>query len=150
MYPEIKKTVFINGHKIEVLITVTVQEGQDDFDALIDCDNQKEVMRMIDRGEIFAGSVFVTATALGLEGSDCLGGCSLVPNNAFNSAPFEASVKAVIDNHDMVENALADLTKAIQGQAKVLRAESKAALIKAKEFARFEVKRGEVSHETSN
>lgn len=109
MIKERKTTIEVNGTKVEALIMITVHEDQDAYDALIDCDDQAEVMRAVDRGELFGATVFVNASAFGLEGVDSLTGVGLVPNNAFNSEPFENSVNECIDSNGMIENALGDL-----------------------------------------
>jgi hypothetical protein len=123
------KVLTVNGHAVETVITVTVEE--DDQSILMDQDFETPKQReayasKVESGSIFCGHVAVTATALGLEGHDSIGGCELKPNNMFNSDPFEKSVNSVLKEYSLEQNAIDSLVTQLQDECTVLTRRAKA------------------------
>jgi hypothetical protein len=106
------KIIRVNNVDVPIEVIITVE---DDFEgALLDQDfetpgQRAEYVKKLDTGQLFAGIIVVEAIALGIIGIDTLGGCELVPNNLFNSEPFEASVQTYLSDYGMEENAINDL-----------------------------------------
>lgn len=108
----------VNGIKLKASIQIQVDEDRD-YD-LKYWDDPRDRQR-IKSGELFVAWVCVTATALEIEGTDSLSGCTLRPNNLFDSNPFETDLDAILTDNQMVENALSDLAKNIVARAKALK-----------------------------
>lgn len=125
-FKRFKKTVKLNGIEItaDIVINVVedhVPEAAHDFDFGNAAENEAYAKRFTNEsGDLFNGVITVTASAFGIEGFDALGGCHLNCNNLFNSDPFERDVNETIETHDMVNEALANLTDSIQAQAALL------------------------------
>lgn len=108
MIREQKRTIKVNGHEVNVLIVITIHEDNIDCaDLYFESEAQRtEYAAKFENGELFAGSIIVSAQALGLEGVDSLGACELVPNNLFDSKPFENSVNEYLKDYDLIDNAI--------------------------------------------
>jgi hypothetical protein len=125
IFKELTEELSINGHTIPVQVTIEVDEDiyvdpADDFNFGDEATNA-EYLERFRSGELFMGSITVTAKALGEVGSDHLGACHLCSNNAFNSAPFNTSVNNIVDDYQMVNRALLDLREMIISKAKLLK-----------------------------
>lgn len=108
----------INNNKVQVSVVIDVEEDVE-FD-LTDWDDARDITR-IKSGGLFVAYVRVTAKALGMEGIDSLGQCTLRPNNMFNSEPFETDLKMYLNEYQMIDNALEDLKTNLVNQAKLLK-----------------------------
>lgn len=122
-FKKLEKTLMINGNKVKAQVTITVEE--DDIDPAGDFDfgNEKENAEYLARfrsGELFVAVITVRATALGQEGTDCLGGCHIHSNNMFNSKPFDSDVESMIKDQCMIERATEELAKHIVDAANLL------------------------------
>jgi hypothetical protein len=116
---EFTETIKVNGIDVEVLIKIDVQEDScaDLMDQDFETDEQRaEYVSKIERGEIFAGGIIVTASALGLTGTDSIWGCELAPNNMFNSKPFEQSVEQYLEEYDLKQTAIIDLVNQLKSE----------------------------------
>lgn len=115
-FKKLSRTIIVNGNEVQVDVTVKVEE--DDIDPAGDFDfgdvaENKKYLERFRLGELFIGVITVEAKAHGESGSDVLGGCHLVANNYFDSKPFNKSVEEILESHDMVENALTELSNTL-------------------------------------
>lgn len=107
------KTIEINGHEVKVELSVEVENDNDVSlgDLSDDVEEQNDYMKRMERGDLMVAVVFVRARALGIEGSDVLGG-------VFVTEPSD--VTEAVQYHAMIESATDDLKKNILDQAKEL------------------------------
>ncbi len=122
-YKKFHKTITVNGHGVECLVKVLVNE--DSLEYLTDQDYENETQRLehlnrIESGEVFSAWIEVQVSALGLTAHDTLGACEIRSNNMFNSEPFESDVNQVLESNGLEENATNDLIKQIEAQHETL------------------------------
>lgn len=109
----------INGVKVPAEVSIQVEEDYD-YD-LTDWEDERD-RKAIKSGKFFVACIVVTAKALGVDGLDSLGACTLRPNNMFDSKPFEDDLNGMLTDHGMINNALDDLKNNIISQANLLKA----------------------------
>ena len=96
-------TIMVNNQPLEVALTFDINE---DYDCLYDANR-------IPTPGTFCAYIVVTASAMGLEGFDSLGGCEIPCNNMFDSSKFENGVASILSDYKLVENAIEHLTDQI-------------------------------------
>lgn len=123
MFKAYKREVEMCEQLVEVEFTITVDEDDISIDDDIDGNpaDATEYKARFERGELFIGVITVTAKALGVSGTDVLGGCHLHANNAFNSIPFNSDVEQTLSDHGMEQSALDELMTNIREFANKLR-----------------------------
>lgn len=124
---EFKKTnriVKINGHDVEVTLTVRVEEDfyrpEGDFD-FGNAKANEEYLERFKRGELFMAFISVTATALGETGHDGLGACHIHSNNFFDSTKFNDDIEQVLKDYALESNAIKELINNIKSKAGILK-----------------------------
>lgn len=115
MKPFIKK-IQINGIDVNVAISIEVDETDGFTNDFYENKDIPRIQKLIDADKLFLGTITVQAYAHGIQGIDSLSACELVPNNLFDSKPFEASVLRVIEDNSMIENAIDCLVTQIQSR----------------------------------
>lgn len=118
-------SVNVNGTKVDVTVTVTVDEDSLGAEILLDADFETDAAReayvaKVASGDVFAGTIHVDASALGLSGVDSLSGCELIGNHAWNSKPFEASVDSYLKDYGMEVNAINELIQLLENEYNLL------------------------------
>jgi len=98
------KAIEINGKKIDVIITKSVEpdyhtkpEGDFDFG---DKEENAAYLARFHSGELMMALVSVKASALGFEGTDCLGACHI---------KSDSDAWDIASEYNMVENAMKEL-----------------------------------------
>ncbi len=120
MKTTLNKTIEINGRKIPAIVNIEVFE--DDLPIEVDfgnTDEEKKYLARFESGELFSACIKVTACALGQVDGDSLSACHLHSNNAFESK-FDDDLQGILEEHEMVENALENLKNTIIHQANKL------------------------------
>lgn len=120
----------INGMPVtfEVEIAVAEDYGADpegDFD-FGDAQENAEYLARFESGELFMGLIQVTATALGVQGTDLMCSCHLPAVRGDGGKELAAEVIAMADDHDMVNIAIEECIQLIQDTAERLKGFAKA------------------------
>lgn len=119
----IERTIEVNGIPVQAMIRIYIDEDHDSdpFDMDFESPEDRSAYeRRFTRGELFNAWIQVVATAHGIDGSDTLCNVHMHCNNMFNPAPFEADLKSTLEDHDMIQNALNELTRELIEQANTL------------------------------
>lgn len=116
----------VNGHAVQGTVTVqwdheyTLPQSGQDFD-FGDAKANADYEARFERGELCNIVVSVIVRAEGLEGIDTLGGCHV------SNRDFENDLMQLVNDHAMIENATAELSKDILDAAVRLQKYTKAA-----------------------
>lgn len=116
----------VNGHAVQGTVTVqwdyedAYPEAGQDFD-FGDAKENEAYAKRFERGELCNVIVSVIVRGEGLEGIDSLGGCHV------SNRDFENDLMQLVNDHAMIENATAELSKDILDAAVRLQKYTKAA-----------------------
>lgn len=133
----IKRIIKVNGIDVDVEVEIIALEDEYNIE-----DVEPEHLEALEDGKLFMGVIFVHAKAHGLEGMDVLGSVLLVPNNMFNSEPFNKSVMDVVNDNNMIATALKELAVALEGEYESLKARAESIAADAEDYKQF-AKQGE-------
>lgn len=123
-FKRFNKEIKVGNQRIMAEIIVSVGEDDfpligDDFDLGTDEENQS-YLELFKNDELFNGIVAVEATALNLTGFDVKGSCPMHCDNPYDGSKFSKDVNAVLNDYNIVENAIDELIRKIEVRAKTL------------------------------
>ncbi len=123
-YTTTPRKIELNGHTIDVVIEVYVEEDHDsdpfDQDFILP-KAEKALRQQIESGKLFNAFIYVVAKAYGEAGTDSLGGCIIPCNNAFNSKPFDKAVHSIVADNGMEDEAIQHLKQVLVERANSLK-----------------------------